>query len=124
MAYFLSGETPERRNMDKEILAEYLHCHHYGSEYAVISKTLERKFAISGKTLRDLVNALRCEGIPIASNQNGYFYARTKTELRATIKHMRCRIAGIKAAISGLNYALAVLNDSQTQLPMEGDDEN
>ena len=110
--------------MQKEQLAEYLLCYRYGSENAVISKILERRFAIKGKPLRDLVNALRRDGVPIASDQNGYFYARTETELRATIKHMRCRIAGISAAIKGLNRALATFDDSQTRLPMEGGDEN
>lgn len=110
--------------MEKELLAEYLRRYHYGSENAVISKILERRFAIGGKALRDLVNALRREGVPIASDQNGYFYARTETELRATIKHMKCRIAGIGAAISGLNRALTAFDDSQTRLPMEGGDEH
>ena len=109
--------------MEKEILAEHLRRYHYGSENAVISKTLERRFAMNGKALRDLVNALRRDGIPIASDQNGYFYAKTETELRATIKHMRCRIAGISAAISGLNRALAAFDDSQTRLPLKGGDD-
>lgn len=109
--------------MEKELLAEYLRRYHFGNENAVISKTLERRFVIRGKALRDLVNALRREGVPIASDQNGYFYAKTETELRATIKHMRCRIAGIGAAISGLNRALATFDDSQTRLPLEGGDD-
>ena len=61
--------------MKKEQLAEHLRKYHHGAKNAVISKTLELAFRISGKELRDLVNALRREGIPIASDQSGYFYA-------------------------------------------------
>jgi len=59
--------------MLKEQLAEYLHRYHHGAENAVTSKMMEYAFHVSGKELRDLVNALRREGIPIASDQSGYF---------------------------------------------------
>lgn len=109
--------------MHKEQLAEYLHQYHHGAENAVISKTLEQALGISGKELRDLVNALRREGIPIASDQRGYFYAKTETEVRLTIRHMRNRISGINAAISGLRRSLAAFDDTQIRLPLEGGDD-
>ena len=56
--------------MLKEQLAEYLHRYHHGAENTVTSRMLEHAFHISGKELRDLVNALRREGIPIASDQS------------------------------------------------------
>ncbi|TCK89048.1 hypothetical protein EDC19_2462 [Natranaerovirga hydrolytica] len=109
--------------MHKEQLAEYLHRYHHGAENAVISKTLERALGISGKELRDLVNALRREGIPIASDQSGYFYAKTEAEVRLTIRHMRNRISGISAAVSGLRRSLAAFDDTQIRLPLEGGDD-
>jgi biotin operon repressor len=109
--------------MHKEQLAEYLHRYHHGAENAVISKTLEGALGISGKELRDLVNALRREGIPIASDQRGYFYAKTETEVRLTIRHMRNRISGISAAVSGLRRSLAAFDDTQIRLPLEGGDD-
>ena len=81
--------------MQKEQLAEHLRRYHHGEEHAIISRTLEHTFSVSGKELRDLINALRREGIPIASDQSGYFYAKTEAEVRMTIRHMRNRIAGI-----------------------------
>jgi hypothetical protein len=109
--------------MYKEQLAEYLCRHHHGAENAVTSKTLEGIFRVSGKELRDQVNALRRDGIPIASDQSGYFYAKTETEVRMTIRHMRNRISGISAAISGLRRSLAAFDDTQIRLPLEGGDD-
>jgi hypothetical protein len=110
--------------MLKEQLAEYLHRYHHGAENAVISRTLEHTFRISGKELRDLVNALRREGIPIASDQNGYFYAKTEAEVRLTIRHMRNRISGISAAITGLRRSLTAFDDTQIRLPLGGGDDS
>lgn len=110
--------------MLKEQLAEYLHRYHHGAENAVTSRTLEHALRISGKELRDLVNALRREGIPIASDQSGYFYAKTEAEVRLTIRHMRNRIAGISAAITGLRRSLTVFDDTQIRLPLEGGDDS
>lgn len=109
--------------MLKEQLAEYLHRYHHGVGNAVTSRELEYTLRISGKELRDLVNALRRDGIPIASDQSGYFYAKTETEVRLTIRHMRNRISGISAAITGLRRSLAAFDDTQIRLPLEGGDD-
>ncbi|NNJ28572.1 hypothetical protein [Lacrimispora defluvii] len=110
--------------MLKEQLAEYLHRYHHGAENAVTSRTLEQVLCVSGKELRDLVNALRREGIPIASDQSGYFYAKTEAEVRLTIRHMKNRISGISAAIAGLRRSLAAFDDMQIRLPLEGGDDS
>ena len=41
---------------------------------------------------------LPADGVPIASNGSGYFYAATDQEVRATIAHLTRRISGIAAA--------------------------
>ena len=110
--------------MQKEQLAEHLRRYHHGAEQAVLSRKLECTFGVSGKELRDQVNALRREGVPIASDQNGYFYAKTEAEVRMTIRHMRNRISGISAAITGLRHALAAFDDTQLRLPLEAGDES
>lgn len=110
--------------MLKEQLAEYLYSYHHGAENAVTSKMLEYAFRASGKELRDLVNALRREGIPIASDQSGYFYAKTEAEVRLTIRHMKSRIGGISAAITGLKRSLRAFDYTQIRLPLEGGDDS
>ena len=84
--------------MEKERLAEHLERYHSGASNAATSRELECAFGIKGKELRDAVNALRREGVPIASNGSGYFYAATEQEVRATIAHLTHRIGGIAAA--------------------------
>ena len=80
--------------MEKERLAEHLERYHSGASNAATSRELECAFGIKGKELRDAVNALRREGVPIASNGSGYFYAATEQEVRATIAHLTHRIGG------------------------------
>jgi hypothetical protein len=105
--------------MDKDQLAEYLKDYHLGKGNAILSRELELIFRVNGKELRDLINILRREAIPIASDQSGYYYAKTENELRATIRHMRRRIAGISAAIRGLNRSLSDFDKAQTRLPFK-----
>ena len=90
--------------MEKEWLAEYLRRYHFGQFNATTSRELELSFGIKGIEVRHLVNQLRREGIPIASNGNGYFYAATDQEVKATIAHLTRRISGISAAIRGAHW--------------------
>ena len=106
--------------MEKERLAEHLKQYHLGAPNAATSRELERAFCIKGIEVRQLVNGLRREGVPIASDGSGYFYAATGQEVRSTIAHMKHRIGGIAAAIHGLNRSLERFDDTQTRLPLEG----
>ena len=106
--------------MEKETIAEHLKRYHLGERNAATSRELETAFGIRGKELRDLVNTLRRNGVPIASSGAGYFYAATEQEVRATIAHMTHRISGIAAAIRGLTMALERFDaDQMTLLPEE-----
>lgn len=105
--------------MEKETIAEHLKRYHHGERNAVTSRELENALDIRGKELRDLVNALRRDGVPIGSSGSGYFYAATEPEVRATIAHMTHRISGIAAAIRGLTQTLEDFDTAQTRLPLE-----
>ena len=105
--------------MEKETLSKHLKHYHFGAANAVTSRALEREFSVKGKELRDTVNALRRDGVPIASSGEGYFYAATEPEVRATIAHMTHRISGIAAAIRGLTQALEEYDTAQMRLPLE-----
>lgn len=106
--------------MEKETLAEHLRRYHRGRDKAVTSRELEAAFNVRGIELRNLVNTLRRGGVPIGSDSNGYFYAATEQEVRATIAHMTHRISGIAAAIHGLTLSLEQFDTRQmTMLPEE-----
>lgn len=110
--------------MQKERLAEHLERYHLSALSAATSRELECTFGISGTELRSLVNRLRRDGVPIASNASGYFYAANEQEVRATIGHLTRRISGIAAAIRGLNRALEEVDAAQTHLPLGGGDDS
>ena len=106
--------------MNKETVNAYLEGNCRGRRRAVSSSRLEQKLNLSGNEIRKQVNALRRECVPIASSGNGYFYAATEQEVRATIAHMTHRISGIAAAIHGLTQALEQFDRDQLRLPLEG----
>lgn len=109
--------------MDLDTVEWYMKIFHSGEACATTSKELELMFGVRGAALRKIVNDLRRKGAPIASGENGYYYAETEQELRRTIAHMKHRIAGISAAIRGLEHALERFNTTQLCLPLNGGDE-
>lgn len=86
----------------KEYLLRLLQNHHVGAENFVQSCELEKAFGVGGTTLRQMVNKLRCEGQPICSDANGYFYAQTITEVELTSSQLLSRIKKIINAVYGL----------------------
>lgn len=90
---------------EKQLLA-YLKGACPGRAYRVGSAELERALHISGTDLRKLVNKLRRQGVPIASDRQGYFYAVTAGEVYTTIHQLNQMKRGLDAAIRGLEGAL------------------
>jgi len=85
-----------------ETLCLYLRKYHKGQKNAVSSRELESAFYVTGRNLRRAINRLRCNGHPICSNENGYFYAAQPSEISATIAQLTGRISKIAAAKNGL----------------------
>ena len=106
--------------MQKDRLIGYLEIFHSGEQYAATSRELESAFDVKGAALRKQINALRREGVPIASGDNGYYSAETEQEIRRTIAHMKHRISGISTAIRGLEKSLEHFDTAQTRLPLNG----
>ena len=67
---------------------------------------------VSGNELRKQVNALRREGVPIASSGEGYFYAENAAEIYATIRSLQKMRQGLDTAIAGLEQALEKFGES------------
>ena len=105
--------------MIPETIGDYLERYHKVGANAVTSRQLEITFSVKGIQIRDMVNALRRKGIPIASSGRGYFYAATPQEVRDTIAHMTNRITGIRAAIAGLKQSLELFDTGQFRLPLD-----
>ena len=91
----------EHVDITEKFLA-YLKRHHTGEGKAVQSKGLEFRFQMSGRKIRDIVNELRCDGYPICSDENGYYYAANKKEVMRSISQLNSRIEKISEAKNGL----------------------
>ncbi len=92
--------------MNKEKVYGYLCAYCIGRKRVISSQALEKMLNLSGNELRKQVNALRREGIPIASNSAGYFYAENAADIYATIRSLQKMRRGLDAAIEGLEKAM------------------
>ena len=92
--------------MREEQLLTYLKGACAGRKYRASGSELRQVLHISGSGLHRLVNRLRQQGVPIASDQKGYFYAATAGELYTTIRYLRKIVEGLEKAIAGLEAAL------------------
>lgn len=92
--------------MGEENLKQYLKDVCPGRKNTRKSAQIERALDISGNELRRLVSRLRRKGVPIGSNQEGYFYAITAGEIYATIRQLQTMKKGLEAVIRGLESAL------------------
>ena len=103
----------------KERLLTYLKRNHAGAGRAVLSKGLELRFQMSGRKIRDIVNALRCEGYPICSDDGGYYYAASKNEVLGSIRQLNSRIEKIAEAKNGLVESLSLFPDSSSSTELQ-----
>lgn len=92
--------------MRKDHLKNYLKVSCKGRAHRMTSQELEHALGLSGTQLREFVNQLRKERIPIASDQYGYFYASTAGEVYETIRFLQRIDAGLQATIRGLEESL------------------
>ena len=92
--------------MGKQNISQGLHTYlmknHQGRNHAVSSKTLEAVFHIKSVAVRKAVNSLRSNGIPVCSDENGYYYAVSQAEINATVAQLDSRIKKISTARNGL----------------------
>lgn len=104
---------------ENEKVAGYLKKHHTGKKKAASSHELEAVFHLRGSELRRQINSLRCNGNPICSDKEGYYYAATKEELAATIMQLNSRISKMTKAKKGLIKAILDFDgDIQITIPI------
>lgn len=89
----------------------YLKDKHTGEENYITSGDLENLFCINGKKVRKIVNELRCNGQPVCSDVNGYFYAENRNEIDNTAQQLLGRTRKINEAVSGLILSHQIFYD-------------
>jgi len=104
--FFGNPALGKEQDMKKDELKEYLSHNCRGRKRAVSGKRLRILLHTSENEIRKSVNRLRRDGVPIASNQTGYYFAQTAGEIYATIQNLQKMKMGLAAAITGLEGAL------------------
>ena len=89
--------------LKKDEICTYLIQKHIGQENAAPCKTLEAVFSLNNRTVRKHIHFLRCKGIPICSDKNGYYYPDSADEIAATIAQFRSRIVKLSNAKRGIS---------------------
>lgn len=97
-------------------ILSYLKKYHNGAGRAASSGVLEVAFSATGREIRTAVNALRSDGEPICSDENGYYYAVTEQELRHSIRQLDSRIGQIERAKNGLEKALSTYSNIKMEV--------
>ena len=95
---------------DDDILS-FLRNRHTGAGNAVQSVRIENIFDINGAAVRQTVNRLRCNGHPVCSNVDGYFYAQNANEINDTIQQLLSRTQKITDAAQGLVLSHQIFYD-------------
>ena len=91
----------------REEICEYLEKFHKGKEKAVFSRELQHIFRLDGRNIRRNVARLRRDGYPICSDENGYYYAGSQTEINQTVGRLNGLVTAVSNARTGLLYAAA-----------------
>ena len=91
----------------REEISEYLQEFHRGKEKAVFSRELQHIFHLDGRNVRRNVAKLRQEGYPSCSDETGYYYADSQTEINNTVGRLNGLVTAVSNARTGLLYATA-----------------
>ena len=91
-------------NKEIEILA-FLNAKHVGKDKAIHSKKLEKKFNICPRTVRTYISNLRKSGVPICSDETGYWIANDPKEATKTVKRLDNFVGEVNSARTGLAIA-------------------
>ena len=100
---------------DDDILS-LLRDRHTGAENFVRSVEIERSFDIKGVAVRQAVNRLRCNGQPVCSNADEYFYAKNANEINDTITQLLGRTKKIIDAAQGFILSHQIFYDGRDGL--------
>ena len=88
-----------------ESLEGFLRTEHCGERMAITAPELQERYRIRSVQLREIVNTMRLNGIPICSGVCGYYYAASAKDVAKTQASMKSRAASIIDAANGMEKA-------------------
>lgn len=92
-------------NTKEKNIYDYLKANHIGKTNAIHSKQIEERFGIGSRTLRSYISSMRQEGVPICSNEKGYWIAASPDEIKRTVKRLGDFMGEVDNARTGLAFA-------------------
>lgn len=84
------------------------------AETPIYSVELEKRFDISGISLREIIRDLRRESKPIANSKHGYYWALNYSEILPTIDDLESRAMSILQTVKVLRNCFT----KENQLPL------
>ncbi len=90
----------------KDAIGSFLREFHVGRSKAVTSRELQCIFHLDGRSIRRSISMLRQAGVPICSDETGYYYADNTQELLNTVSRLGGMIASVIRAKTGLANAI------------------
>lgn len=77
-----------------------------GKEHRITARQIAAMFEIHDSQVRDVINQLRCGGVPVCSDRRGYYLSDDPVDIRAQIMSIEHRMNAMFDAIQGLKTAL------------------
>ena len=99
------GSKPKENNNTNEIV-NYLKKNCLSRAKAISGGDLSRMFGCNKRELRNKINFLRCQGNPICSGNEGYWYAGSKEDIADTIEYLTAWMKGMNKAVISLRRLL------------------
>jgi len=73
----------------------------------ITASGISQRLGIKGAEVRRYINQMRSSGIPVCSDQKGYYISSNEEHVKTQIASMENRISAMQNAIGGLNLFLS-----------------
>lgn len=93
----------------KNTVSHLLSGYHVGASNAVHCETLALALNVGKRKIRSCISELRREGIPVCSDQNGYYIGKTSKEISETVR----RLNRLSNNISEACYCMVCMSASE-----------
>lgn len=90
-----------KQDLQREIMC-HLRAGYTTEDEAINARELGELYNLTKREIRMVVTALRKEGYPICSSNNGYWYGKNEKDVDKTVKRLEAQIANMQEAVDGL----------------------
>lgn len=77
----------------------------------ITAKNIQKYLHVNDRQIRQWVNELRNQGIPVCSSHKGYFISYDREAIVGTIKHLNNKVKGLLDGVHTMTAMLETMND-------------